>query len=108
MRTDIYLYMASNLKKRGADHSPRSQTNRRTVRERVLLEFPSALLKRADKAAEGMNASRSDLIRTAVEQLLDRRDRERLEAELAEAYTANAAMNLELAQEFKHVDEEGF
>jgi len=36
------------------------------------------------------------------------RDRECLEAKLAEAYTANAAINLELATEFKHVDEEGF
>lgn len=100
--------MTSSLKRRVAAHSPRSQANHRPVRERILLEFPAALLQRAEKAAKEMNASRSDLVRTAVEQLLDRKDRERLEAELAEAYTANAAMNLELARDFKHVDEEGF
>lgn len=100
--------MSSSLKKRGVVPSVRSRAPHRTTRERVLLEFPPALLERADQAAVNMEASRSDLIRTAVEQLLDRMDRARLEAELAEAYTANAAMNLELAKEFEHVDEEQF
>jgi len=32
----------------------------------------------------------------------------RLELELAAAYTANAQRNVELAEEFTHVDREGF
>lgn len=100
--------MNHGAKKAGHERSQSSTARKSIRRERILLEFPSTLLQRADHAAEEMNANRSELVRTAVEELLDRRDRERLEAELAEAYTANAAMNLELAKEFKHVDEEGF
>lgn len=103
--------MKSSAKRRYAERSPHpgaKKTARRPPRERVLLEFPSALLRRADQAAADLDASRSELVRTAVEQLLDSIEKKRLEAELAEAYAANAAMNLELAKDFVHVDEEDF
>lgn len=80
----------------------------RTARERVLVEFPASLLQRADSAAIEMDKSRSELIRTAVEELLDARERTKFEMELAEAYAANAKMNLDLVNEFAHVDKEGF
>ena len=61
---------------------------RRAVRvrkERVLVEFPVALLERADEAAAELEKSRSELIRSAIEQMLDKMEKVRFEAELADA-----------------------
>ena len=77
-------------------------------RERVLVEFPASLLKRTDEAAIRMEKNRSELIRTAVESLLDAEERRRFELELAAAYAANADLNLEIAKEFEAIDREGF
>jgi Arc/MetJ-type ribon-helix-helix transcriptional regulator len=83
------------------------RSSARAARERVLVEFPVSLLQRADSAAREMEKNRSELIRAAVEQLLDSLEREKFETELAAGYAANAEMNLELAKEFAHVDSEG-
>jgi Arc/MetJ-type ribon-helix-helix transcriptional regulator len=80
----------------------------RARKERVLVEFPENLLKRADDAAHRMDKNRSELIRTAVEQLLEEMEKKRFELELAAAYSANAPMSLEIMEEFAHVDSEGF
>lgn len=80
----------------------------RPGRERVLVEFSDSLLKRTDEAVGKIAKNRSELIRTAVEQLLDRMEKKEFERELAAAYAANAEMSLELAEEFAHVDREGF
>jgi metal-responsive CopG/Arc/MetJ family transcriptional regulator len=80
----------------------------RAEKERVLVEFPSNLLERADRAAASLEKNRSELIRNAVEQLLDGIERKKFEAELAAAYAANSKMNLDLAEEFSQVDREGF
>ena len=55
-----------------------------------------------------MEKNRSDLIRTAVEQLLDQLESAEFNRELAEAYSANSAINLALAAEFADVDRDGF
>lgn len=86
----------------------RKITATRPRKERLLIEFPESLLKRADEAARELNKNRSELIRTAVEQLLQGMAAKRLELELAAAYTANAQRNVELAEEFTNVDREGF
>ena len=80
----------------------------RPARERILIEFPESLLKRADAAARALDKNRSELIRTAVERLLQEIEAKRSEQELAEAYKANAAMNLALVEEFTYVDGEAF
>lgn len=80
----------------------------RSGRERVLVEFSTPLLKRADEEAARMETSRSGLIRIAVEQLLEDVERTRFEAELAAGYLANASMNVQIAEEFVEVDREGF
>ena len=85
-----------------------ARTRVRAERERVLIEFPSSLLERADRAAAALGKNRSELVRTAVEQLLDAIERRKFEAELAAAYAANSRMNLDLVEEFAHVDREGF
>ena len=77
-------------------------------RERVLVEFPLSLLQRADEAASELAKNRSELIRTAVEQLLEQMEKKKFEIELATAYAANAQMNVDMSNEFTHVDNEGF
>ncbi|MFZ1013328.1 MAG: ribbon-helix-helix protein, CopG family [Terracidiphilus sp.] len=76
-------------------------------KERILVEFSESLLKRTDEAANRMEKNRSELIRTAVEKLLEMEEKQRFEQELAAAYTANSKLNLELAEEFAAVDREG-
>jgi metal-responsive CopG/Arc/MetJ family transcriptional regulator len=80
----------------------------RARKERILVEFPENLLKRTDEAARRMDKNRSELIRTAVEQMLEEMETKRFELELAAAYTANAPMSREMMEEFIHVDSEGF
>jgi metal-responsive CopG/Arc/MetJ family transcriptional regulator len=79
---------------------------RRPVKERVLIEFPSADLRRADAAARAAGVSRSEFIRSAVQERLAENSIAEFERELAEACIANNARNLELLKEFKHVDRE--
>jgi predicted transcriptional regulator len=104
-------HKATNTKKKEVPMPVAAIPKGRTVRpgrERVLVEFSDNLLKRTDEAASRMEKNRSELIRTAVEQLLNGMEKEKFEKELAAAYVANAQMNLELAEEFAHVDSEGF
>jgi metal-responsive CopG/Arc/MetJ family transcriptional regulator len=77
-------------------------------KERVLIEFPSALLKRADEVARSLETNRSGLIRSAVERLLVEVESREFERQLAAGYAANANMNRALAREFSEVDREGF
>jgi len=88
--------------------APKLKGTAKPVKERVLIEFPAAALRRADKAARAAGVSRSEFIRTAVEQRLDDLAGEEFERELEKSYKANAAMNLEILKEFEHVDREAF
>jgi CopG family transcriptional regulator/antitoxin EndoAI len=101
--------MTTALKKSKAmNAAPYKRKTVREKKERVLVEFPAPLLKRADHAAAELEKNRSELIRTAVERLLDEMEKKKFEMELAAAYAANSSMNLDLAREFIHVDREGF
>ena len=84
----------------------RTRPSARPTKERVLVEFPAELLKRADEAARKLEKNRSELIRTAVEQLIDSIETKRFEEELASAYQANAGLSSEVIKDFSHV--EGF
>jgi metal-responsive CopG/Arc/MetJ family transcriptional regulator len=77
-------------------------------KERVLVEFSETLLQRADELARKLKMSRSELIRQAVEEHLQQIESRKFEQELAEAYIANAEMNLALLEEFKYVDAQAF
>jgi len=80
----------------------------RARKEHILVEFPENLLKRADDAARRMDKNRSELIRTAVERMLEELETKQFELELAAAYKANAPISQEIMGEFVHVDREGF
>ena len=75
-------------------------------KERVLIEFPSATLRRADAAARAQSVSRSEFIRTAVEQRLEEITAKEFDRELEESYKANAEFNRRILKEFEHVDRE--
>jgi len=78
------------------------------LKERILIEFPAAALRRANEAAHALGVSRSEFIRTAVEARLKAIALAGFERELAEACIANSQRNLELLKEFEHVDREGW
>jgi predicted transcriptional regulator len=111
--------MTPTVKERTTRETPKKETPKlvaaahkgRLVRsgkkERVLVEFSESLLKRTDEAASRMEKNRSELIRTAVEKLLEMEEKRKFEMELAAGYAANAQMNLDLAEEFASVDREG-
>lgn len=80
----------------------------RKTKERLLIEFPSALLERADRVAAKLEKNRSELIRSAVEGMLDEFEKRELDEQLALAYAANGGVNLELLEEFKSADAEGW
>jgi metal-responsive CopG/Arc/MetJ family transcriptional regulator len=94
--------------RKAASAANRRPSARKPAKERVLIEFPVAALRRADKAARAAGVSRSEFIRAAVERQLEERDAEALERELEEAYKANAAFNLQILKEFEHVDREAW
>jgi metal-responsive CopG/Arc/MetJ family transcriptional regulator len=72
--------------------------------KRVVVEFPTPLLNRAELALTELAINRSELIRKALERYLEALEQAKLEQELADGYTANAAQARSLCQEFAHVD----
>jgi metal-responsive CopG/Arc/MetJ family transcriptional regulator len=81
---------------------------KKPLKERVLIEFPAAALRRTDEAARAEGVSRSEFIRTAIEQRLDAIAEKEFERELEESYKANAEFNLQILKEFEHVDREAW
>jgi hypothetical protein len=71
-------------------------------------ERHAGLLRRTDKAARAEGVSRSEFIRTAIEQRLDAIDEAEFERALEESYKANAELNLQILKEFEHVDREAW
>jgi len=75
---------------------------------KVVVEFPTPLFRETERAAAEIGASRSKLIRCAVEQYLEALQKRRLEQELAAGYVANSALDCRIAEEFSAVDYETF
>ncbi|HEY9140720.1 MAG TPA: hypothetical protein VIN93_07500 [Bryobacteraceae bacterium] len=72
--------------------------------KRVVVDFPTPLLTRADRVVAELEMNRSELIRMAVEQLLESLQKAKLEQALAEGYTANAAQARQVSEELACVD----
>lgn len=73
---------------------------------KVIVEFPATLYTETERATTQLSVSRSTLIRSAVQEYLDRWRREELDEQLAEGYVANASQAREAAEAFSHVDSE--
>jgi metal-responsive CopG/Arc/MetJ family transcriptional regulator len=71
---------------------------------RVVVDFPSPLLSRTERAVAELHTNRSALIRVAVEKYLEFLQKAKLEQALAEGYAANAAQARKSCEEFAHVD----
>ncbi len=105
---------AVQLTTRGAEMKARQSRTRpkatkvsaRRGGHKVIVEFPAALYTETERATIQLSINRSTLIRSAVQEYLDRWRRKELEKELAEGYVANAAQARETAQAFSHVDSE--
>jgi hypothetical protein len=76
------------------------------AKERVLVEFPLPLLKKAEAAAAQLALDRSKFIRAAVEEKISNMEKTQFDQELAAAYTANAEFDVKICDEFKYVDGE--
>ena len=72
--------------------------------KRVVVDFPTSLLTRAERGIAELDTNRSALIRIAVEKYLDLLQEAKLEQALVEGYVANAAQARQSCEEFAHVD----
>jgi metal-responsive CopG/Arc/MetJ family transcriptional regulator len=98
---------AARSRKGKAKRSRTANGERRSlVAKKVVTDFPAPLFQRTEQAAQELSMNRSRLIRLAVEAFLRQRDRDNLERALAESFAANAKMDDDLMEEFKHVDTE--
>ncbi len=75
---------------------------------RVAVDFPAPLWDRAERATQELSINRSELVRQAVQQFIEKFQREKLEKELAEGYRANADLDRRIGEEFSAVDYETF
>jgi metal-responsive CopG/Arc/MetJ family transcriptional regulator len=82
------------------------QASGRSVK--IAIDFPAPLFHETEKAVQELSTTRSSLIRTAVEAFLRNRQRAKLERQLAESFEANAELDRQLMDDFRHVDAESF
>lgn len=72
--------------------------------KRVVVDFPTPLLNRAERVVTELATNRSELIRRAVEQYLETLQQAKLERDLADGYTANAQQARHACEEFAYSD----
>lgn len=76
------------------------------AQSKVLISLPPELLKEADAFAQERGLRRSELIRAALKQYLEREHRMELRAEMQRGYLEMARINQSLAEEALPLDEE--
>lgn len=77
-----------------------------TGTKRVIVEFPNPLLQETEQVASRLEINRSNLIRSAVEQFLERVKADDLRRRLIEGYTANAPLDRQISEDFAAIDSE--
>jgi len=73
---------------------------------KVIVELPASLYAETEKAMAQLSTNRSSLIRSALQEYLDKLRKKELESELAEGYVANASQARQTAKTFSHIDSE--
>lgn len=76
------------------------------VMQKIMFTIPDELLARLDEEARSAGASRSQLIRAAVQAYLEAQRAERRRQQLAEGYQIHASRDLRVAEAFRYVDYE--
>ena len=79
-----------------------------TTMRRVMFTIPPSLLEQVEEAAAKLNTSRSGLIRQALEHFLEEQRRQELRELLKEGYLYRAQESLQLAEEFRIVEQEAW
>ena len=77
---------------------------RQTAVKKVVTDFPLHLFRETERVAHELSMNRSSFIRSAVETFLRNREKERLEAAIAESFLANAELDRQLVDEFRYAD----
>ena len=95
--------MKTRTARRGAKASKASIHR---VGRKIIVELPAALYARTEQATSQLSVNRSALIRSALQEYLDKWQRQRLESDLAEGYIANAGHARDVAEAFSNVDAE--
>ena len=73
---------------------------------KVVSDFPIVLCNETDRLAAELKTSRSAIIRTAVEEMLQARRRTRLKTEIDEYFEKNREFERGIMNDFRHVDAE--
>ncbi len=73
---------------------------------KVMFTAPPELLSRLDATVDQLGASRSQVIREAIELYLDAIRRQELRSQLEEGYRAQAVRDLQISEAFRYVDYE--
>ena len=81
-------------------------TDTHMAMQKVMFTIPSELLTRLDEEARSAGASRSQVIRAAVQAFLEVQQTERRRQQLAEGYQIHAGRDLRVAEAFRYVDYE--
>ena len=74
--------------------------------KRKYIIFPIDLLNRFEKENRKLGVDFSNFVREAIDEKLNRIEKERLEKELKEGYLANSDLDRATCEEFKFVDGE--
>jgi hypothetical protein len=89
---------------KGRRRAPAATARRAAQPIKVAIDFPASLFRETEQAAHELSLNRSQLIRSAVEMFLRRRNREKLERAIAESFRANSELDRRLVDEFRYVD----
>ena len=73
---------------------------------KITLNFPQELLSKVDSTATELKVTRTDLIRSVLEEYIRSLVERKLKRQLIEGYKANAGLLRETSEEFKFVDGE--
>jgi metal-responsive CopG/Arc/MetJ family transcriptional regulator len=95
----VIIMRRARLKKRGRANQPVT-----AAVKRVVVDFPTSLLNRAERLLAELDTNRSEFIRMAVEKHLELLEKAKLEQALIEGYTGNAAQVRAASEEFVYVD----
>ncbi len=76
--------------------------------ERVVVDLPANLVRQIDGIAAKERSGRSEFIRKAAKHYIDEKERQRLKEELRAGYQEMAELNLRIAQESFHAEDDGF
>jgi len=82
---------------------PKSRRRNVVTAQKVILQVPKPLLLRADHLADELQTNRSNLIRIALEEKIERCEQERLDAELREGYLAMNELRVREHKDFEAI-----